>query len=230
MEMYGFSFQREEDLQHHGIKGMKWGVRRFQNEDGSLTAAGQRRYGNVDNFNKAQAYKQAKRDYDRSFNNAYNHNHPFSLSKRKREESNARWEDAGKKAEALNKAEKAYKESRKIAKVEKTVGKFESKVAKENASTLAAREKNRAKLEKKNASEDKIKDFDKGTEYVKAGQNRVNQVVAQYKSMRISAIKDSSVKKSPEYKRAIKEFNSVARSGIPISTLGYAMEEAAKDM
>lgn len=33
-----------EVLQHHGIKGMKWGVRRFQNEDGSLTNAGQIRY------------------------------------------------------------------------------------------------------------------------------------------------------------------------------------------
>ena len=31
-------------LQHHGIKGMKWGVRRFQNPDGSLTAAGKKRY------------------------------------------------------------------------------------------------------------------------------------------------------------------------------------------
>lgn len=34
-----------EYLQHHGIKGQKWGVRRFQNEDGSLTAEGQERYG-----------------------------------------------------------------------------------------------------------------------------------------------------------------------------------------
>ena len=30
-------------MQHHGIKGQKWGVRRFQNADGSLTAAGKQR-------------------------------------------------------------------------------------------------------------------------------------------------------------------------------------------
>lgn len=33
-----------DELYHHGIKGQKWGVRRFQNEDGSLTAAGKARY------------------------------------------------------------------------------------------------------------------------------------------------------------------------------------------
>lgn len=32
-------------LAHHGIKGQKWGRRRFQNEDGSLTAEGRKRYG-----------------------------------------------------------------------------------------------------------------------------------------------------------------------------------------
>lgn len=31
-------------LAHHGIKGMKWGVRRFRNKDGSLTKAGKERY------------------------------------------------------------------------------------------------------------------------------------------------------------------------------------------
>ncbi|GHU55274.1 hypothetical protein FACS1894132_11140 [Clostridia bacterium] len=36
--------QNSNTLTHHGILGMKWGVRRFQNKDGSLTNAGKKRY------------------------------------------------------------------------------------------------------------------------------------------------------------------------------------------
>lgn len=49
-------------LAHHGIKGQKWGVRRFENEDGTLTAAGKKRYqaqeAYVKSYNK---YKEAKK-------------------------------------------------------------------------------------------------------------------------------------------------------------------------
>lgn len=40
------------ELRHHGIKGQKWGVRRFQNKDGSLTPAGAKRY-SADDYKSA---------------------------------------------------------------------------------------------------------------------------------------------------------------------------------
>lgn len=44
----------EEELRHHGIKGQKWGVRRFQNKDGSLKPAGMKRY--KDEVNSKERY------------------------------------------------------------------------------------------------------------------------------------------------------------------------------
>ena len=36
-----------DELTHHGILGQRWGIRRFQNKDGSLTSEGRKRYGTL---------------------------------------------------------------------------------------------------------------------------------------------------------------------------------------
>ena len=35
---------RTDELYHHGIKGQRWGIRRYQNENGTLTTAGKKKY------------------------------------------------------------------------------------------------------------------------------------------------------------------------------------------
>ena len=76
------------DLRHHGIKGQKWGVRRFQNADGSLTASGRKRYGTddlkdtLDKVNKADSLiKTAKKYQADKDHKEYNNKIKSDLSK-----------------------------------------------------------------------------------------------------------------------------------------------------
>lgn len=70
----------ENELCHHGIKGQRWGIRRFQNEDGSLTSAGRKRYAVGDKMdtndpNDSAVTRKVKRNYnemtDKEFMNRY---------------------------------------------------------------------------------------------------------------------------------------------------------------
>ena len=118
-------FQDDSDhLEHHGIKGQKWGVRRFENKNGTLTTAGKMRYGEKSDAYNARssaktALRSATKDYNKSFDKAYANSSRIGahITKKGRENNEKLWTDFvnkskeydSKKAEYKN-AKKAYKE------------------------------------------------------------------------------------------------------------------------
>lgn len=60
----------KNELYHHGILGMKWGVRRYQNKDGSLTPAGKKRYNRDDWSDDAKAASDLKKKTVNQMSNA----------------------------------------------------------------------------------------------------------------------------------------------------------------
>ena len=63
------TYEYKQYLSHHGIKGQKWGVRRYQNEDGTLTIEGKKRYGSSksepDTWKKEEAKDLSNEELDR---------------------------------------------------------------------------------------------------------------------------------------------------------------------
>ena len=67
----------EYELYHHGIKGQRWGIRRYQKKDGSLTPAGKKRYYDTPELNRQKRelesvksnFRSSLKDYNTAYNN-----------------------------------------------------------------------------------------------------------------------------------------------------------------
>lgn len=81
------------ELYHHGILGQKWGVRRYQNPDGTLTPEGKARYFNSDGTLNCEGRKEEKRLYDDVQKNWYKvHNAAANRNNEKIAEINAKYD------------------------------------------------------------------------------------------------------------------------------------------
>lgn len=102
MNRYLYLKQQEDNcLAHHGIKGQKWGVRRYQNEDGSYTEEGKKRYGIMPSGRmstkgqaryykdlRKQAMKEGYKDaaLDRRIKDAYDNTDDYNKGKKRYKE------------------------------------------------------------------------------------------------------------------------------------------------
>lgn len=209
------------ELYHHGIKGQKWGVRRWQNADGTFNEAGKKRYFSDNESNGPKS--SLKGTLHRNMAGVYELNEKYYSkhgNKTLASMNKAAKEQFMKKAAEADKAHAEKVVAKKTAKFDKDI----NKMTKEKEKTLAAREKNKAKLEERWAKKEEAgkmtktevkaakKDFDVGTKAVKQGYDRYISTVSNYKNMKASSIMNPSSKKTQDYIDAGKAYRKQANS------------------
>lgn len=232
-------------LEHFGVQGMHWGVRRYETASGKLTPAGQARYNTVDGkYQKLKSAKAAKRSanmqYNKDFAKAYNAASRLNISKKRKADRDAKMDKAIESSKEADKATKAYKQAKVDYKTSKKVAKNETERDRmlekraQNRDKLKAKmnkAKEKGNLEKAERMKTKIKDFDQGTKYVKAGYNQYSKTLKDYGKAKMKAIGNKETKNSEAYKVANQMYKKQRRSdmlwGSNYTKLNYAMSAAA---
>lgn len=135
-----WTYETSDELYHHGTKGQKWGIRRYQNPDGSLTEEGRKRYSTYsERANKLQGRidKNSKKIY--TLTKEYSHSkqrQKLEIKRQKLQRQHDRLEPKRKKIQdnmliyGKQPSKRGQRQLKKAAKVDAKLGKVNRQIIK----------------------------------------------------------------------------------------------------